>query len=273
MSRSPRLLADGHVHLHPCFALGTFLDSARANLAAGAREVPNAAAEPGVLFLTESAGVRRLREILEGPLPFRAGGWTVDAGADGRSALARDGGGSAILLVEGCQIATRERLEVLGLGCGAQIPDGLPLEDSLARVLASGALAVIPWGFGKWWSSRGKVVAETIAKADRLRVFLGDNGGRLRHGPPPALFARAEALGFRLLPGSDPLPFPREVRRVGSYGFALDATLDDAAPVASLLARIASPGPGFDRFGRRASVVEFARNQAAMQWRIRAARV
>jgi hypothetical protein len=253
--------------------LGTFLDATRANFAAGAREVPNVAADSGVLFLTESAGVRRLRAILDGPLPLHAGGWTVTVGADGRSALARHGEGSGILLVEGRQIATRERLEVLGLGCGAEIPDGLPLEESLARVLASDALAVIPWGFGKWWSSRGRRVAETIAEADRLRVFLGDNGGRLRHGPPPALFARAEALGFRVLPGSDPLPFSREVRRVGSYGFALDASLDGAAPVASLLARLASPGPGFDRFGRRASVIEFARNQVAMQWRIRAARV
>lgn len=265
-------MADGHVHLHPCFELGTFLDSARANLAAGAREVPNAAAEPGVLFLTESAGVRRLRAILDGRLPLRAGRWTVAAGADGRSALARTEDGGRILLVEGRQVATGERLEVLGLGCGEEIPDGLPFDESLARVLESGALAVIPWGFGKWWSARGRRVAEAIPGADRLRVFLGDNGGRLRHGPPPALFARAEALGFRVLPGSDPLPFPREVRRVGSYGFALDASLDDADPVASLLSRLASPGPGFDRFGRRASVIEFARNQAAMQWRIRAAR-
>jgi hypothetical protein len=253
--------------------LGTFLDAAKANLGTGAREVPNAAVEPGVLFLTESAGVRRLRDILDAPLPRAAGRWTIAAGADGRSALARDGEGSSILLVEGRQIATRERLEVLGLGCGAEIPDGLSLEESLARVLASGALAVIPWGFGKWWASRGRRVAEAIAGADRLRVFLGDNGGRLRHGPPPALFPRAEALGFRVLPGSDPLPFPREVRRVGSYGFALDASVDAAAPVASLLARLASPGPGFDRFGRRASVIEFARNQIAMQWRLRAARV
>ncbi len=269
---SLRLLADGHVHLHPCFELGTFLDSARSNLDAAVREIPETVADPGILFLTESWGVRRLRGILDEPLPLYANRWTVSAGADGRSALARAEDGRRILLVDGRQIATRERLEVLGLGCVEEIPDGLALEECLARVLASGAVAVIPWGFGKWWSARGRRVAEALAEADHVRVFLGDNGGRLRYGRTPALFARAEALGFRVIPGSDPLPFPREVRRVGSYGFALDAAFDDAAPVASLLSGLAAPGPGFARFGRRASVIEFVCNQVAMQWRVRAAR-
>ncbi len=267
-----RLPVDSHVHLHPCFALERFLDAARDNLERGARELANVAANPGVLLLTESWGVRRLRSIIEGPAPSQAGAWSLTPGADDLSVHAQRDGGGSLVLIEGRQIATRERLEVLALGCAVEVADGVGLDEAMGRVLDSGAVAVIPWGFGKWWLSRGRRVAEAIGVADRHRVFLGDNGGRLRFGPRPALFREGEALGFRVLPGSDPLPFAREVSRVGSYGFAVDVAIDPAAPARSIAERLASPGPGFDVFGRRAGLFEFARNQAAMQWRVRNAR-
>ena len=43
-------------------------------------------------------------------------------------------------------------------------------------------------------------------------MFLGDNGGRSSMLPYPTQFNLAEANEMKILPGSDPLPFPQEAK-------------------------------------------------------------
>ncbi len=262
-------LADGHVHLHPCFELPTSLEVARRNFTRAAASLGTESVSAGVLLLTESAGVRRIRAILEGPLPLHSGPWTLEACGDGLTVLATHGDGSVLYLVEGRQIATRERLEVLGLACQVDLPDGRPLEEVLQQVLDGTGVAVIPWGFGKWWFARGRFVASILESADPNRVFLGDNGGRPRGLPRPRLLRAAEDMGFRVVPGTDPLPFPREVHRIGSYGFTLDLDLASAQPATDLTAHLTSPDALLTPYGAGTPVPAFALNQLAMQWRQR----
>lgn len=245
-------LVDSHVHFYACYDLPTFLDGALRNFR-------NASAGTGYLLLTESREARWFRRWRDGG---NAGsGWRFEATAEDESLIAVTETGERLILIAGRQIVARERLEVLALGKDLDLPDGLPLGEVLEKVRESGALPVLPWGFGKWWGRRGALVAGSLGHGE---LFLGDNAGR--HGPTPALFRRARKLGVRVLPGSDPLPFSRHAGLAGSYGFVLPHAVDTDRPAATLLRRIRESGQP-RAFGRRAGLPRFLRDQVGMQLR------
>lgn len=246
-------LVDSHVHFHDCYDLPAFLSGALRNFRKAGQ------GGTGYLLLTESAGSRWFRRWRDG---LTSGGWRFEPTAEGESLRAVSGAGEGLFLIAGRQIVTRERLEVLALGRDLELLDGLPMRETLERVRESGALPVLPWGFGKWWGQRGAVVAETLGQDGEL--FLGDNGGRL--GLEPAPFRQARRLGIRLLPGSDPLPFSRHEGLAGSYGFVLTHAVDLDRPAEALLRRIRESGQP-RAFGRRAGLPRFLRDQVGMQLR------
>jgi hypothetical protein len=99
--------------------------------------------------------------------------------------------GQCLYIIAGRQIVTAERLEVLALGFEGLVPDGEPIRQVIDRVRSAAAVAVIPWGFGKWWGRRGKVVSGLLKDHERLGFFLGDNGGRTAFLGRPAHFEDA----------------------------------------------------------------------------------
>lgn len=246
-------LVDSHVHFHSCYEPQTFLDGALRNFRKAGQ------VGTGYLLFTESTGAHWFRRWREG---LKNAGWRFEPTPEEESLRAVNGAGERLFLIAGRQIVARERLEVLALGKDLDLPDGLPLREVLERVRESGALPVLPWGFGKWWGRRGAFVAETLRQDGEL--FLGDNGGRL--GPEPALFRQARKLGIRLLPGSDPLPFVRHAGLAGSYGFVLPHAVDMDRPAETLLRRIRESGQP-RAFGRRAGLPRFLRDQVGMQLR------
>ncbi len=257
-------LVDAHVHVHACFETAAFLDAAAGNLARGAAAL-GLPADGGCLALTESAGARWFQRCAAGEIA--TGGWALAPTSEPGSLLAlREA--TTLALVAGRQVVTRERIEVLALCCPEAPPDGLPACEAIERVRAAGGIPVLPWGFGKWWFARRALVARLARGCGPL--FLGDNGGRPRVGPDPALFARARAVGVPVLPGSDPLPFPREQDRGGRSGFVLPRPLDLRAPAASLreqLLALARDGRQPQPFGAGERLVRFAALQVAMQLR------
>ena len=143
------------------------------------------------------------------------------------------------------------------------IEDGTqPAEGLLEGALAAGAAAVLPWGLGKWLGRRGRQVAR-LARDDRFRAhplfFLGDIAQRPWPWPEPALFAEQ-----RVLPGSDPLAVAGAERRVGRYGFRIDAPFDPGAPTRTLLEALSARTP-LHRYGRRESWISTLREQ--LSWR------
>ncbi len=266
-------LVDGHVHVHPCFASDDFLDAAFRNFQKAAMDLGRTAPFSACLLLTETRDAgwfRRSREVSD-----TKGRWTFLSTGEESSLWALNPAqsptGERLLLIAGRQIATREGLEVLALGHDLDVPDGLPLDEVLDRVRESGALPVLPWGFGKWWGSRGARVDAALRERQGLELFLGDNAGRLGVAGPPRLFREARERGVPVLPGSDPLPFPRHAGRAGSYGFVLEGALDERRPAESLLARIRGLDGPPRVFGRCAGPLQFLRDQVAMQWRRRSA--
>jgi len=264
------LLVDAHVHLHAGVDARTFLDAAARNFERAAAALGVAGPPLGVLLFTESAGDDAHARLRAGAAS--AGPFELDPRPEPESILVRGDGQPRLLLVAGRQVVTREALEVLALATTARFPDGLPIRDTLDAVRAAGALAVVPWGFGKWWFGRGRLVARLVDEADPAEFFLGDNGGRPHLAPAPAAFGRAARRGVRVLPGTDPLPLAGHADRAGSYGFRLDAALDPDRPARDLRACLADPRASLAVYGRGEGLLSFVRNQAGMQWRKRTRR-
>ena len=275
--RQATLLIDAHVHVHDCFQLDRFFEQAHRNFEQAAREH---GWEPalGVLMLTESEGVdwfSRLAGIASdstaGRAPRRTS-WTIQTSRD-PAALTVASGGRRLLLVAGRQVVCREGLEVLLLGTRSSVPDGRPIRDVLAEGARLGALRVIPWGAGKWLFGRGKLLNELIAAAQPGQgFFLGDGAGRPISWSKPRHFDRAERRGLRVLPGTDPLPFPRQNGRAGSFGFRLEGAIDLSMPTEGIKSALRDPLSRLTPFGRPERLVPFVRNQIAMQRRKRRAR-
>jgi hypothetical protein len=262
------VLADAHVHFYPCFDRGAFLGRAARNFARAAARLGRDDAT-GVLLFTEGANERFFRALRDRAGQTPEGGWSFRRTEEEESLLAIENGVVRMILVAGRQIVAAEDLEVLALGSDDDFPDRRPIAETVEHVQARGALPVVPWGFGKWWFRRGKILGELLESQDPSRFFLGDNRARPRGTPRPRLFARAAARGIRVLPGTDPLPFPQEEGLAGSYGFALDGTLDVDRPAADLKARLRDGGTAVRPYGRGEGIVPFVRNQVAMQKRKR----
>ncbi len=278
-----RLLVDAHVHLHPGVPVGSFLQAARTHLEASALRVGGgtvAGGWHGVLCLVESEGVDRFGELAAGESRGGAGGsevagWKVVPTAEVPSLRAVAGDGFELVLVAGRQLRVADRLEVLALGTRAALPEGGGLRETIARVREAGGVPVLPWGFGKWWGGRGRRVARALGGSEPGGLLLGDNGGRWRGGPTPALFREARSRGIGILAGSDPLPLRGEALRAGSYGSVLEIPGDPATvglalrerPAALLRTRLGALRETPPTFGRRVGAVAFARVQLAMQLR------
>jgi hypothetical protein len=250
-------VADAHVHLHADATAS--LEFAAANLIAAASRP----ATLGILFLTETEGVDHF------------GGICAQAGRRIGNVYAVAGDGCLwwkgdarlpILLIAGRQIVTAEGLEVLALGTVAKVSDGLPIADVLAWCEARGAVAVIPWGVGKWVGRRGRVVKDLVLKAAPGRLMLGDNAGRPGFWRMSAFTAGA-GVKSRILSGSDALPLPGSERGIGRFGFGMAFYLDLRDPRGSVLQALRAPDTRIDAFGPRRPIARFLKDQAMLRWR------
>jgi len=170
----------------------------------------------------------------------------------------RDGPQAEVYLIAGHQKVSAERIEVLALCLDPVEPlcveqDGLlPVEVLVKRTLDADALAVLPWGFGKWIGPRGARVGE-LARSEDLRdqprFCLGDIPHRCWPWPTPRVFQS----GVRVLPGTDPLPLAGLEGGLARYGFSVEGEWDPERPVASLLAAI-DAGRRVEPIGQRDSL-------------------
>jgi hypothetical protein len=263
--RPATALIDAHVHLHDCFECEPFLDAAAANFTRAIDDLHASGDVYGFLLLTESAGVDRFDALANGQLS--TGAWRIAHTEEAVSLVAARPGVLPLFVIAGCQIATAERLEVLALGTRERPPDGAPLRSTLAAVAMTDALAVVPWGFGKWMGRRGRHVAELFAERGAAPLYAGDNGGRPQGFGRPNLLAFAETHGNLVLPGTDPLPFPGEIRKPGRYGFVAELELDRARPFATLRRWLQAQERSPRTYGRLERPWTFLDRQMWLHWR------
>ncbi|MCP3978575.1 MAG: hypothetical protein GY716_04465 [bacterium] len=250
------------MHFHRGYSAERFLDRARENFSAAAAAAGETLSTPGVLLFATipgAPGVLELSRLASGTA------WRFEPTDEALSFRARRDDGARLIVVEGRQIVTHEKLEVLILACRSEIEPGLPLDDTLDRALGGGGLTVLPWGFGKWTFGRRRLVDAALERHAGPRFFLGDNGGRPRLSSTPEAFRRARALGVRVLPGSDPLPLPHHADRAGSFGLRLRGELESERPAASLCERLADPATQLDAFGNGVPLWRFLRDQFSLR--------
>ena len=257
---------DTHVHLHPCFADGRFFSSAADSFERAARRLGSPRIS-GVLCFTESAGANEFVRLrgLAGASPRN--GWSLESTLEEDSLVARRGD-ATLVLIAGRQIVACERLEVLALATDAVPEDHRGLGGTIETVAALGGISVIPWGFGKWWFRRGQILRELL-RAAPTGLFFADNGGRAGILREPRLMAAARSAGVWVLAGSDPLSYPDQIPRVGSFGVVLDGDLSLEKPAADLRGILHCLTEDPARFGGFAGLRSFTRTQARVHLRSR----
>ena len=270
MVHSNLVIADAHVHIHPCFDLDDLLDGAVKNFSLRANQGVDLEGYQFVLLLTETSTDKVFRQLCNQAknnthLHQNESNWQIYLTREDCSVYARNTDGREIYIIAGSQIVVAENLEVLALGTADKIPDGQPLTTVVEKVIDHGGIPVIPWGFGKWLGKRGKILSNFLSKNDISQLFLGDNSARPIFWFQPTFFQTAKKLGLRILPGTDPLPFPSEASRAGSFGFTLEGNLNPQKPAESLkqLLRQSSTQP--QAYGSLENPWRFIRNQIAMQ--------
>ena len=266
MNGESRIFVDGHVHMHPQFNTGQALDSAARNLALVARRF-SCADSIGVLLLAEMHGHdwfgSTRGRVLNGSAGV--GTWTISLSGEPETLVARSAVQQRkLLIIAGRQIVTAERIEVLALLTPGEFADGLSLDETLAAAHSAGAVVVLPWGVGKWLGRRGELVRRALLRHTPARpVLAGDNGGRPWCWPRPRIFTTAELSGVPLLPGTDPLPLPKQETRIGSFGLAFAGRLPLELPAAVLRTWLVEPSSRAPArlFGKPERVSRFLRNQ------------
>jgi hypothetical protein len=273
MNRESCIFVDGHVHMHPGFNTGQALDSAARNLESASKLFPHCGDSVGVLLLAEMHGHdwfgTTRTSVLNGNTSIDT--WSIDLSNEPETLIAcSDVGRRKLLVIAGRQIVTAERIEVLALLTPRHFPDGLSIDATLAAAHAAGALVVLPWGVGKWFGQRGRLVRRALSRHTSARpVLAGDNGGRPWCWPRPRIFAAAELSGAPVLPGTDPLPLPNQETRIGSFGLAFAGHLPLESPAAALRSWLIEPSSRAPArlFGKPERVSRFLHNQIRLRIR------
>jgi hypothetical protein len=265
------MLCDAHVHIYPCFNLSGFLASAWNNFRDAARQHGETSRFSAALLLTETMRDHWFSKMSDAARAGRSlcAGWEFHETGEPDSVRVHGPEGREILAIAGRQIITAENLEILALATAAERPDGHPIAAVVEWVLETGGIPVIPWGFGKWWGGRGKILSRLLDSYQPDQVFLGDNSGRPRFLVKPRQFTAAEREKRPILPGSDPLPFPSEARRPGSVGFFYDAAPGTPASAQAIRDRLLTPNRKIGTYMHCERLFPFVHNQIGMQWRKR----
>ncbi len=266
------IFIDAHVHIYPEFDREVFFKAVFANFLAASKREHISTENSYVLALAESRDNDVFLSLYQDAAPFTAvseqqsdpDAVKIYKTEESDSLLIRMGE-HTISLVAGRQIISKENIEVISLLSLAKHTDReWPLEDLVKIVAENGGIAVIPWGVGKWFGERGKVVKKCIESSHDFPLFVGDNGNRPSFWPVPSLFPTAEEQNVPLLSGSDPLPLVSHGNRAASSGtLLLNGQISCNHPGASLRKQLVQPCEKRE-FGERLGSIRFVFEQFRM---------
>ena len=242
---------DSHVHVYDYYNLDRLCDAMIRH--AGKEAVP-------AMFLAEREGQGTFFEWMEAAREGRpmkaATRWRPISTPDDFTVVLGDGI-REIYVFAARQVAARERVEALGLFTTAPIPDGLPLEETIARIREAGGLPVLAWGVGKWLFKRGRLVRSILDASEPDSLFIGDSALRPRMWGTPVPMRAARKRGMRILCGSDPLPRKDDELRAGSYATLVPGNLDPESPSECMRDLLSYPANSLRRAGRRLGLFQF----------------
>lgn len=203
-------ILDTHLHLYPCFdlplAFNQFLDNT-ARL--GGTQTSR------VACLAERFDCNYYQSIAAGDI--RLDGFTTDKVLEDEVTLTRERDKLSLSLLPGRQIISREKIEILALGCPQSLEDGQPALDVIYQIIQLGHVPVLPWSPGKWFGARGELIKRLISELGAGDFLIGDTPLRPYGWAIPRLMKLAKQKGFSVVAGSDPLPFSGEEHWLGAY--------------------------------------------------------
>lgn len=263
---------DAHVHIYESFNLASFFREAFENIRKAAALFNNENACKGIFYLAETKGSdwfnffkqKATSKVVDnGPLSVFEFATTLES----HSLEVRYPNYASIFIIASQQIVTAEKLEVLALGTNTKVPDGLPVAEVLEKVHSLGALIVLPWGVGKWFGNRGKLIKRIVDSqpSENFPVFLGDIAGRPRFWPLPSIFELAKSYGCKTLSGTDPLPLAVEATRAGAYGTFFRGKISSEQPAESLKQLLKTSTTTLQEYGQSEKTYRFVRNQISLR--------
>ena len=223
-----KIVADTHVHIYPCYDLQMFSDMLEHNL-----KKVGAGQTIRLGFLTERHDCNFFNDVKNGDADLSLVCGNIKLGPDESSLIRDNGSGEKCILFPGRQVVTEERIEILALATTVNIPDGMLAVDTVTMILDNGGVPVVAWAPGKWFGVRGDVVRNLLDSFNPARLLIGDSSMRPTIWAEPLIMRDARKRGFRIIAGSDPLPFAGEERMAATYCSVFDTYFDLASPLAS----------------------------------------
>ena len=228
-----RIIADTHLHLYPCYSLERVF-----------ARLMSVSEEFDVLlgFLAERHDCDFHGRLLRGEIAVKSPFHVAPAGDGLAVAITRVPHPApgfhcpesrTLHLLPGRQLVTSERLEILALATTAMIPDGLPAIEAVDRTLECGGVAVLAWAPGKWLFRRAPVVRALLDNFGPGSLLIGDSSLRPTVWGTPLPMRSASRRGFKVVAGSDPLPFKGEEEKPGTYTSLFEGEFDSATPLQS----------------------------------------
>ncbi len=263
--KKSKLLIDGHVHVYDSFDLEIFFGAALGSLDSYAGKLyPGEDNLQKILLFTEGKENDFFSRFKANDIDLKNANYKFKTTGEECSIVLKENGTPLCYILRGRQIVTEESLEVLAVASSQKIPDGLPIEEVIKKIIEQKEIAVLAWGVGKWFFTRGKIIIKKIEEFRSPYLFIGDNSARPTFWPQPKLFKTAKRAGIPIINGSDPLPFAEEAGKVGSYGFVLEGEFDPAEPAKSFREALLSNRESIRFFGKRDGAFSFFKRQAKM---------
>jgi hypothetical protein len=245
-----RLIADTHLHLYP----GYDTQKALRHLVDNLGELSGDAIKIG--FLAERRDCNFFAQIATGA---DLGGFKVQPTSEPDAVSICLDGKPVFYLIAGRQVVTAERIELLSLASRLNIAEGLPADETVRSILNAKGIPVLSWAPGKWFFERGSVVRRLITRFKSVEILFGDTSLRPTLWATPWLMHEAGRRGFKILAGSDPLPFAGDEKYMGTYATIMEGEFDAAKPATSVRNLMLSPGFSPLLTGLRCGPIETAR--------------
>ncbi len=248
------LVIDSHIHIYPCYSLQyafTILIDRFNTLDSKAVKIA---------CLTERYDCDYFQELKEGRIGDLNSGFIVSHEADGDFLrITRSGDGTEFHLLPGRQVVAKERIEVIGLNHPKHVSDGTPAREIVDTILENGGTPMLAWSPGKWFFTRGKVILSLLERYSPADMLIGDTSLRPRGWFKPLLVRKAQRMGYKVIAGSDPLPFAGEEEAFGAYVSRTQGAFDGKSPVDILRSLTTDSSIQLNSAGNRSNPVAFAR--------------
>ncbi len=252
------LIIDAHVHLYPQADPVQALSFGLMNMDAARPEKETAK----IWLLTERSDCSAFSQLQESA---RLGIYHIIPTRELEALRVQLGERIVLYILSGRQVVSTDGLEIGVLASGLRLPDReLKTAALIDQALAAGCLVTINWAPGKWSGRRRAIVRFLLEQPPRPGLFIGDSAMRPTFWPEPDLMRKARSQGWRILAGSDPLPFKDEERSFGRYGCMVTGEMDPEEPIQALKRLLVEEELEPTIWGERRGTWEFAKRQFAI---------